>query len=923
MHRKLSLLLSLLAFAAMLLPTLNAAELSDDEWAQIKKDYLAKPRRVWIDNDGCDAVNFKKGTMPTVKAFYAHFLNNMLGREFDVLVYCPGCVGFSVLNRTAFGDRQLGCLPPENNTQNITQWLDDVCDTDPVELALRFARKHGYEFVLNMRANDVHDTWYDCWMPQYKKDHPELLCGSKENRPQIGNWSAYDFAHPEVRERFSAYIREWFDNYDPDGFMIDYYRSPLFFKSVATGGLPTQQEMDDYTEMLRGLRNYAEEVGRRRGRPIYFAFRLPDSLMLCKLMGMDAERWMKEGLMDIYIASGDTGRYGDYEPIAEACRQYGVQFYGSVDSSWVKSTKAAFNRNTVPSFNAQFAIANALGADGLYMFNMFYCESYFPHVRRSIDGLKYANKSYFVSPHAPGNLNASQPPYGTNGLRAPLCPTSHARIIDGTSRTFRIDFADDLQAFEDDDPYKPSKVQLLLNTNLADGTAAQVELNGKELTWIDTTNGIATFNIPWDAPRVGSNELTIHGTTASTTNQQILSGKVMLTGDHQPPWRRLWPGNGATKDAERIVDDALRLKNDGHGAVNFLYPLAGNNGNPVAFALQARIDDDCQKDAAVLRVGDGHTVETAIFTPGRITLAYSGKSCDFDTTHFHTYTVILQNGVYTLSADGNELFKEKLGRNAAEPATRLTGWTFDLDEMNESSLLIGGLSATATGNSYWKDIHFASIVGSLTVTDAVINVTFPPKRPESLDALLAKESIDWDYTADYSDGTFATDAGIEIDGYKLAADDDGNGILLDNSRGYDHIRYNNLPFMAKRSRYMAVEWEVAQVEAPAKEDHQVFQAVLRPFALNGPNTHYEFMVRTVEGKVVTAFGTYDVPAGAQKLRAVIDCSNGAAAVLLDGKLLCWGTIYTQNYTPGLIVGDCSSTISGKAALKYIKIAKFD
>ena len=922
MYRKRSLLLSLLTFAAMMLPVLNAAELSDAEWAQIKKDYLAKPRRVWIDNDGCDAVNFKKDTTPTVKNFYAHFLDKMLGHQFDVLVYCPGCVGFSVLNRTSFGDRQLGTLPADYKVKNITQWLDDVCDTDPVELALKFARKHGYEFVLNMRANDIHDAWFDCWMCDFKKNHPEFLCGSKTSKPKVGNWSAYDFAHPEVRERFCAYVREWFDNYDPDGFMIDYYRFPLFFKSVGDGGYASQQEMDDYTEMLRSLRDYAEMVGRRRGRPIYFAFRLPDSLMLCKLMGMDVERWMKEGLMDIYIASGDNGRYGDYEPIAEACRQYGIQFFGSVDSSWINASHPAFARNSVASFNAQFASANVLGASGLYMFNMFYCESYFPHVRREPADLKYADKSYFASPHAPSKLNANQPAYGTEGLRPVLCPAMPSRILAESSRTYHIDFADDLQAFADDDPQKPTKVQLLLNATLADGAPMRAALNGVELRHLSTANEVATFDIPWNAPRLGTNELTVFGTAAQTSDTPLLTGKVMLTGSNQAPWRRLWPGNGADKDSESIVDEALCLKNSGHGAVNFIYPLAGNGGLPVSISLQTRIDEKCQEGASVLRLANGHTVGMAVFTPGHIRLAFSGKSVAFDTTHFHTYLATVKDGVFSLAADGKTLLEEKLGRNAAKPETRLRDYTWPIDEMDESSLLIGGLDKDAKGSSYWKNIVFASTVESITVMDAVINVVFPPKRPDGVDEMLAKEIV-WNYDADYTGGVLASGNGVEVIGYKPSAAPDGLGALLDNSRGYDHVKFDKLPFMSEDCRYMAAEWEVSQLAAPAKAEEQVFQAVLRPRTLSGNGKHYEFMVRTVDGMVITSFGRYVVPEGAQKLRAVIDCSSGAAIVLLDGKLLGYGIVSEQNYTPGMIAGDCSSTISGKAALKYMKIAKFN
>ena len=63
---------------------------SDEEWRQIKERWLAKPRRVIVDDDGCDALNFPEKEKQTVENFYAQMLDSMVGNAFDVLM--PGAV---------------------------------------------------------------------------------------------------------------------------------------------------------------------------------------------------------------------------------------------------------------------------------------------------------------------------------------------------------------------------------------------------------------------------------------------------------------------------------------------------------------------------------------------------------------------------------------------------------------------------------------------------------------------------------------------------------------------------------------------------------------------------------------------------------------------------------------------------------------
>ena len=190
-------LLGLLAALPILL-TSCATGPTAKEWARIKKDYFNRPRRVMIDNDGSDALRYPAAMAPSVEGFYARQLNLLLGKKFDVEVYCPGTVGFAVTNRSVLADRMLNA-PQDGDVQNITPYLEQELNTDPVQLALEFARAHDYEFVLNMHANDCRDAEHPEWTPAFRSNYPEFLCGTLEEPPVVGMWNAYDFTCSALR----------------------------------------------------------------------------------------------------------------------------------------------------------------------------------------------------------------------------------------------------------------------------------------------------------------------------------------------------------------------------------------------------------------------------------------------------------------------------------------------------------------------------------------------------------------------------------------------------------------------------------------------------------------------------------------------------------------------------------------------------
>ena len=899
--------------------TVAAAEINDAQWQQMRQELLDKPRRVFLDDDGCDALNFPPDKEITLENFYAQMMAPLVGSEMDVLVYCPGTTGFAVSSKTKSGHRMLTSNNPPY--RNITQDLERMFGADPATLAQRFAREHGFEFVMSMRGNDDHDSYNPDKMSAFKKAHLDLLVGGREasQRPQVGGWASFDFARKEVRDLFKSMVCEWFENYDLDGFIIDFQRGNVYFKSVAQGGNVSQEEMEALTQMLREIHTCAEQCARRRGRPMYYVFRAPDSVDVCRLMGLDIEKWMAEGLFDIYVAGGDMGHFTPYAQNVALAHKYGLKCYISQDISWMKADPALFARNTFQRYDAEFAAAYAAGADGVYMFNMCYVTNYYSLVRKKLSDLAGRNKNYFATIHTPRHLCSTQPQPGQDGLLTALYPQYPLNLKDTTPRDYLLEIGDDVQNLPDGIPAPTT--QLFLKTSMSAEQPLTVKVNGVPAVFKSLRNTVACYDVPLTALRQGQNTLSIAASApVSTKEKPILSGKEILQGDNQPPWRRLFPGSGAA-GAEEIVEGAYRLKSVASGPTNLMYPFGSMNGQDVTVKVEVRTEPDAAAGSVSLRVANGRFVEVVDFIPDRVRLRYANHQVPVDATVFHDYTLsIAADGSVVLLMDGKRLLEGRTHAGAQDAKYYLKGYHLDMPGMHDASLLIGGLDIGAAGAGLWRNLRY--VTTSLTISDAMLQVTFPPHlTPLMRNALDKKEYI---YRQECAEGVFTEVQGVKKGYPPLEKAKDMAGVLFDHTQAEWHL-VNMAQFAPLQTphRFMTAEWKITCTKPPRKATEQNFQLVLRPQALHASGRPWNFMVRSAEGQIVTPFGTTEVPVGAQRLAAVIDCTTGEAAVLLDGKVVASGQLATTNDEVCVLFGDGSSIISGAAVLEYIRLGYFD
>ncbi len=230
-----------------------------------------------------------------------------------------------------------------------------------------------------------------------KREHPEWLIGSPTQKPKFGAWSAVDFTRDEIRALAFRYVEEVCQNYAVDGIEIDFFRHPVFFgRAAQTGTACDDTEHGLMTDLIRRILTMTEREGLRRGRPFLFAVRVPDSAEYCRAIGIDLERWLADGLVDLLVTGGHYQlNHPDYS--AGLARKYRVKFYLSLDESRVRDKSSRKLRASTAAYRGRALNAWQAGADGVYLLNSFNPRDPIWRELGSPARLAAADQDYFAS----------------------------------------------------------------------------------------------------------------------------------------------------------------------------------------------------------------------------------------------------------------------------------------------------------------------------------------------------------------------------------------------------------------------------------------------------------------------------------------------------------------------------------------------
>ena len=187
-------------------------------------------------------------------------------------------------------------LPPSPDLQ-LVEWRKQGFEWVPAMIAA--CRERKIEVFWHHRFSEV-DIRADGGLEMeklnpVKAEHPDWVIRSWWWQ---GLWNA---ASPGLRAYKLEVLREVAETLDIDGIQIDFARH---IPCLPPG---RQWEMRDHvSEFLRTARRMLNDVGRRRGRRLQLAAKVPESLRGCREDGFDLAVWGRENLVDLLTLGSRT-----------------------------------------------------------------------------------------------------------------------------------------------------------------------------------------------------------------------------------------------------------------------------------------------------------------------------------------------------------------------------------------------------------------------------------------------------------------------------------------------------------------------------------------------------------------------------------------------------------------------------------------
>ncbi len=670
-----------------------------EAYRQARAGAAQRRRRLIFNNDGDD--HLLSGEVSR-EAFLAKRTTPLVDSQVDAIVYCTSRPFGAFLHRSSAGDTITASKPFRGDRTNVVQHFLDQ-GTDPLEVMAEYCHDNGIEIFWSMRMNDTHDAYYPKeaqhpYWSYFKEQHPEVLFGTRQDRPQFGNWSAVDYASPLVRDLVFDVFREICTGYDVEGVEMDFFRHLVFFRTVAEGGEATEGELEMMTDLVRRIRKMTEEVGMRRGRPILLTVRAPDSLPFCKAIGLDLERWLDEGLIDLLVAGGDF-RLNRWEYAADLAEQYDLPVYADLDPAIRRGLRGPFDRNSIESHRGRALNAWRAGVDGIYLFNHFNPRAPWWWELADPEQMRGRDQLYFVSTiGAAGYLQPDRALSGGEQYRTipTLHPTSPRLLSPGEPLEMP------LRAGAEPGPEAEATLHLLADV----AQPPAVTLNGVELAGRAAEHNWFAYPVPAGAVSGGENATVV---TARRAAERDAAWDVEYECDTNPPVP--WSGDSGQGCEATMQDDTLLIADRSTQRGSYLYYGFPWMADPeVGAAAEMRVRVISGRSGMIIANGAGE--DMVHLYPDRITLRHGDIEHEMDTTDaFHDYRVEIQGEdirVYVddeLALDGSGTFTTPAhsGRNV---------------------LSFGASSSGTTGAALWERVRVRS-GGASTLYDMLLEVDYP------------------------------------------------------------------------------------------------------------------------------------------------------------------------------------------------------
>ena len=250
---------------------------------------------------------------------------------------------------------------------------------DMVQVFVDRCRHRGLTPFISFRLNDGHllenvgtKNQRAEWVSRFYEEHPEYRIG-----PDINNWDqrVHNWAIPEVRAHKFAFIREICENYDIDGFELDFMRHPSYFRLTET---TSEQRAEIMTAFVAQVRDLLDRTSRHDGRR-WLCVRVPCYLAAHDKLGIDLRAMVDAGLDMVNLSChnfvsqhGDLAAIRKMVPDAALYLEMTHMVSAGPRVSGERYGSAQYRRTTDEQFYTTAHLAYARGIDGASIFNFAY-----------------------------------------------------------------------------------------------------------------------------------------------------------------------------------------------------------------------------------------------------------------------------------------------------------------------------------------------------------------------------------------------------------------------------------------------------------------------------------------------------------------------------------------------------------------------
>ena len=241
---------------------------------------------------------------------------------------------------------------------------------DIIAMAITEARIYGVNVLVSVRMDDHHDINDPGLNSSFSYDNFE--------RTSIdGDGERLDYCKEEVRNYYGRFILELCHKYDIDGIEFDYLRTCPIMSCV------NDETTNTLTEYMRSLKEEAEKIANKK---IRFTARIYPDEKTNLNYGIDAVRWITEGIVDTIAPEGwyIPTYYGiDASAWKKIIDQKNVNSYPYTvipGTDWaVRCDSTDYSGYimwiTIEQFRGFVSSMYQKDADGIYIFNHFYLDS--------------------------------------------------------------------------------------------------------------------------------------------------------------------------------------------------------------------------------------------------------------------------------------------------------------------------------------------------------------------------------------------------------------------------------------------------------------------------------------------------------------------------------------------------------------------